>query len=461
MLRKMFILFFISFVISGCASDENSLGAMIVSVSSDGNYIISNAGKRIILWDIKNKQKKLISDNGNIYSPYFIKHSPYFMWQDLNNIIHVQDINGREILSFKNFPVYGQVMTSDLKHYFTSDVDWTIFSGYGKDQKQIKIFCSREKDSFYGYQKLFNLILSDDNKYLISSGSGSAEDDKIPLSYGMCEKLSILPDEIARPVDSVFNGTILWKISTEKPLFKIDGLVEKSIATISPNGKYIVAGDENDNAFIWNVKTRNKTTRLDDPTAGYLEEKPDCQDDGNTILSEGGDLNKYGGSYNKCKRWIKDEIIDPPSNYLNESPRNDIFALKFIGLNGDFLRFNADKHYAILYNVNNRRPLKYLYLGKTPDLVTMTFYDHNEAIDTAPEANILVIAKRYTTGIIVYKYDPQKQTLAKIWSPDFYSWWGEIRERQKDNSAYTNQKSNSTDPDFVESLMTTKYKKKN
>jgi WD40 repeat protein len=440
MLRKMFILFFISLGISSCASDENSLGAMIVSVSSDGNYAISNAGKRIILWDIKNKQKKLISDNGNIYSPYFIKHTSYFMWQDLNNIVHIQNVNGKEILNFANFPVYGQVMTSDLKHYFASDVNWTIFSGFGNNQRQMKKFCSRETNSFYGYQKLFNLILSNNSKYLVSSGSDS---DSEPISAGMCNEETTDENGFTAPVSSLFNGTTMWDISTEKPLFKIYKLEGKSISAISPDEKYIVAGDENANLFVFDIITGKKLYDVDRVFIDENESNIECASHMTNITC---------GS-------IKNGIMKEPNG--NDGNGILVFSLKFLDLKGDYFRFTAYMRYGILLNVKNKLPLKYFYLGDSPDVTTMTFYDHNEAIDSAPEANILVIAKRYTTGIIVYKYDPQKQTLAKIWSPDFYSWWGEIRELQKDNSAYTNQKLNSNDPDFIESLMTTKYKKKN
>ena len=46
----------------------------ILSISSDGKYVISaSQNKGIILWDIQKQKKKHISINGNIYSAYFIK----------------------------------------------------------------------------------------------------------------------------------------------------------------------------------------------------------------------------------------------------------------------------------------------------------------------------------------------------------------------------------------------------
>jgi hypothetical protein len=39
----------------------------------------------------------------------------------------------------------------------------------------------------------------------------------------------------------------------------------------------------------------------------------------------------------------------------------------------------------------------------------------DQAIDTSPSAHVLVIARESGEGISVYKYDPQKQTLTKVW----------------------------------------------
>ena len=113
--------------------------AMVVSVSSNGRYVItSHLNKGIILWDIADKQHSVISKHGNIYSAYFIKNTPYYMWQDLQDVVHISDIRGNAIRQFKFIPTYGQVMTSDLKHYFAADEHWNIYYWVGMQRRIVK-----------------------------------------------------------------------------------------------------------------------------------------------------------------------------------------------------------------------------------------------------------------------------------------------------------------------------------
>ena len=59
-----------------------SLGTMSLSLSSDAHYAVSsNLANQIILWDLYKHTHKIIANNANVYSAYYIKHSPYFMWQ--------------------------------------------------------------------------------------------------------------------------------------------------------------------------------------------------------------------------------------------------------------------------------------------------------------------------------------------------------------------------------------------
>ena len=68
-----------------------------------------------------------------------------------------------------------------------------------------------------------------------------------------------------------------------------------------------------------------------------------------------------------------------------------------------------------MYNVNDPKPIKYLYLGNSP-FPAVTDYSRDQSIDTSPKANILVMGKAYGNGILVYKFDPDKKTLRKIWN---------------------------------------------
>lgn len=69
-----FSLLFISIIYS--APTQRTSIAMMVSISSDGQYAVSShLNGEIMLWDITRHTKKLIDTHANIYSAYFIKQS--------------------------------------------------------------------------------------------------------------------------------------------------------------------------------------------------------------------------------------------------------------------------------------------------------------------------------------------------------------------------------------------------
>jgi len=111
--------------------------AYALSVSSNGRYAISTTlGRKVIFWNIQKKIYKIIGRNANIYSAYFIKNTNDFMWQDLNNVVHIENIFGKKVKNFKlSYPTYGEVMSSNLKNYIASDQRWDLYEGYGSQQK--------------------------------------------------------------------------------------------------------------------------------------------------------------------------------------------------------------------------------------------------------------------------------------------------------------------------------------
>lgn len=76
-------------------------------------------------------------------------------------------------------------------------------------------------------------------------------------------------------------------------------------------------------------------------------------------------------------------------------------------------------------------PIKYLPLipnantdfNYKPEWPMTTDYSRDEAIDTSPSAHILVMAMDAANGILVYKYDPNTQTLKQIWAPAIKTAW--------------------------------------
>ena len=358
------------------AEPNHSPVISMLSISSDGRYVISSHyNRRFVLWDLQTHTNKIVSNNANIYSANWIKHTPYFIWQDLKNVVHVDDIQGHEKLSFKNFPVYGQIISSDLKQYYASSPTWDIYKGYGKNQKLI----SKGVLSFYGIGKLMNLNLSNDGKYLLTSGSSGAYKENIPID---------------KP-GGLFNldGVVLWNAVTGKPIKKLQGNIVKTFATLSPLARYIVAGDEDSHVFVWDTKSLFQKLQLWDIYFGKW----------------------LGGKNLYDTRSDKTGLIKMPDDFVDFMGKSSeyVYALKFID-NDHYLRFTTNIPYAILYKVTDPKPLKYFPLGKNPMPVLMD-YVQDESVDTAPKAHVLVMSSTTDGGIIEYKYDPKKQTLKKIW----------------------------------------------
>ena len=236
---------------------------MVLSVSTDGNYAISTDDhKYAILWGIKNHTRKIISRDANIYSAYFIKHGHDFMWQDdKTSIVHVDTADGKELMKFKSVPTYGQVMTSNLKTYITNDENWNIYKGIGKDKR---IIYKSVDGGFVGAGKLLNMTLNESEKFLVSSGYCDVRYDNVPLSNKKHGYQGL-------------TCVTLWNLRSGRALRKFWHNSAKTYATISPHGKYVIAGDEDGWGFVWAARTGKLLRRIADITSG-LAGKPNKND---------------------------------------------------------------------------------------------------------------------------------------------------------------------------------------
>lgn len=161
---------------------------MVISLSSDGNYAIStNTNQQAILWDIKDKTYRVIANNANIYSAYFIKNTNDFIYQDnKTNDVIVENTNGQIIKQFNpGFPTYGEVMTSNLTTWIGSDEQYQLFKITNNQKHQFFYnwdgpnFVQETPppkgmpfggSNFVGVGKLFNLNLSTNDKMLLTAG---------------------------------------------------------------------------------------------------------------------------------------------------------------------------------------------------------------------------------------------------------------------------------------------------
>jgi len=388
MRRLLFFWFFVLLAFSACkphsqeAESQSGGPAVVVSVSSDGRFALSShMDNRIVLWNLERKEKTLVSDKANIYSAYFVRGAEFFLWQDLDDVVHIQGVNKEELDSFQHFPTYGHVLSSDLKHYVSCDADWNLFHGSGDAMKPIKQ--DGGSPSFLGQGKLLNLTLADEVNLLLSAGRGFDIPDNLPIT----DEGAVRPEQMY----SDYAGVVLWELSSGMPLFKFPGNTAKTNATLSPDGQYVVTGCENGMSFVWKTKT------------GGLYHEPASLYHGllNTNNSE------------KSENWTYDKtgLIAPPKDLGGSGGAT--LAIKFIDQH-HYLRFLTNSPYAVLFHVDNPLPLKYLYLGRDP-LPAVRDYHRNAAMDTAPAAGIVVMGQQYGSGIIVYRYDAETQALDKVW----------------------------------------------
>jgi hypothetical protein len=375
------LLAFALLLLSGCASLPFGAGrAMVVSVSSDGRYAVSShSNRRLILWDLQDRRSETISRNANIYSAYFIKGRDAFLWQDLNDVVHVQSVEGERLLSFPHLPTYGHVISADFEHYFSSDAEWGLYYGHGVQMQELR---APGGGSFAGLGKLLNLTLSQDDRHLLMSGDGSPRYDE----------RTTLAQEEAKNNYQRMRGVVLWDVATLEPLHKLPGNASKTHATLSPDGKHAVSGCENRIGFVWNTADGTRKARMASLFHGLYLDEQDPADE-------------YGS-------WDTSRFLPPPKDL----ERAAILALKFIDHAGHYLSVLTYQHYAVLFHVDDPFPIKYLPLGKAPR-PSVDEYSRNASIDTAPAANLLVMGEASGSGIIVYHYDPKTQTLKKEWAP--------------------------------------------
>jgi WD40 repeat protein len=343
---------------------------MVLSMSSDGRYAIETTDKNYaILWDISRHKKSIISNHANMYSAYWVKNSSYYLWQSLSDkVVHVIDnSSGQEVKTFKPVVlVYGEALSSNLKNYVVSDWNWSIYLYQHNQRYQLaKMFTS---GTFEGANKLINFTFLNNNKILASG--------------------------MAYPTGDLRWGPSLFDLIAKKTMRKYLGNMVQTFATISPDGKYVVAGDGNGaNLFVWDRNTGKKIYR------------------GVNIFS--GKLLTHGSDDESKLTYDDSKLIKVPKAFDDSDAGMEILSIKFIDQT-EYLVFYMYSHYAVLYSVTSPWPIKYLNLGASPK-PAMDYYERDESIDSSPSTHTLVVAKEHEPGIMVYHYNPNTKTLKKIW----------------------------------------------
>jgi len=359
---------------------------MSAAVSSDGAYALTaHRENHLVLWNLRSKERQTISRNANIYSAYFIKGQPVFLWQDLEGRVVAQSVNGNVEQTFTlESQTYGHLMTRDLRHYYFSDLGWGIYRR--AEDGSLDTLKAKDGKAFLGYMKLLNLAMDSDEKWLISSGSGEAKGFEPPYYRSLDDVLERAPEY------KKLNSVALWELESGKPIAKLDGNSAKTHATISPDGQWVISGDENGIGLYWNTERPEERHRLARYHSGiFIDDTP----------YEMGDPRNRDTS----------GLIDAPPGTNNAT-----IAQAFIHNSEYYLRFGNNSHIAALFKAGSPWPVKYFDLGESPELVTHgSNYSRNTAIATSPEAGVLVMGHRTGGGISVYQFDADKLTLDRVW----------------------------------------------
>ena len=355
---------------------SSTKGVRNLSISSDGRYVVSaHYGKKLVLWDLEKRTKEVIAERVNTNSPYFIPNSHDFMWQDKNNIVHIQNVEGKEITHFKHYKVERHLMSEDRKLYISADQTGEIYKGYGDEMKPIYTDTP--------IRQHYNFALSD--KYFLSASGGG------PYDPDSAVELNPKEDPVQPSVykKSSYNGVTLWDRETLKPVARLGGFGGRSDALFSPDGKWIIGGGENLRHYMWETANLTNRLMLADPDCGIRN--PKVNDDSQLLRVPGVNIG-----------------LNNPVTYAF------VTETEFIEFRMSARKEGLGEKYSPLYTVGDPWIKAFVEIGNNP-VISTDFYEKSNSVASAPKAHILVTGQAYHGGINVYRYHPNKMTLEKIW----------------------------------------------
>ena len=364
--------------------------ALSVSVSTDGRYVISGHASRkahwsqpigqMVLWDIEKKTKQIISTKANALSAMFIPDSHEFMWQDGNDIIYVQNVEGQQIKSFKHpFTIQNHRITADKAFYLSADANNHLYLGYGENIKTVY-------NDGASIGKPVDLSIVGDHFLSVTDTCHGSNDPVVETN------LTEPPVNPSSSKKSSYSGVTLWDKNTLKPIAKLIGNCGSTSGLISPDGKWVIAGGENLLNYIWSTNDFNQRLELEhvDDTVIYR------------LPPEQGEKHP----------------IPVPKKYDNKQiTLNHTVAVSFL-TEKEFVLFNktnADELIPV-YTVGDPLIKGYVETGKP--YVSTDYFQRNLSVSSSPTAHILVTEQATDGGINVYKYHPDKMELEKIWVAD-------------------------------------------
>ena len=368
-----------------------------LSVSTDGRYAISGHAARetrsvnprgqIVLWDIEKKTKTILSDNANSFSAMFIPESHEFMWQDQKRVIHIQNVEGKEIKSFLHPSVQNHRITADKSFYLSVDFWGRIYKGYGDE---IQPVYTDGGPTINPYS--LSIV---DNYFLSVTDTCHGLDDPVAET-----NLTANPVNPSSSKKSSYDGVTLWDKNTLKPIAKLIGNCGATSGLISPDGKWVIASGENERDYMWEINNPNHRQRLARVGIGIYRENTDSYD--------------------------KSQLLPIPDKFQSKQfGKNNTVSIAFLtekdfillGNSSEIKNYRKADELARLFTVGDPWIKGYVEIGNHPRIST-NYFQRNLSVSSSPTAHILVTGQATGGGINVYKYHPDKMELEKIWVAD-------------------------------------------
>ena len=378
----------------GITNQKRTSPIISLSVSTDGRYVISGHASRkahwsqpigqMVLWDIEKKTKQIISTKANALSAMFIPDSHEFMWQDGNDIIYVQNVEGQQIKSFKHpFTIQNHRITADKAFYLSADANNHLYLGYGENIKIVY-------NDGASIGKPVDLSIVGDHFLSVTDTCHGSND---PVVETNLTKPPVNPSSSKK---SSYSGVTLWDKNTLKPIAKLIGNCGSTNGLISPDGKWVITGGENTTYYMWEIDNLNNRQPLSIPNNWGIYDEEKYKNDKSIPLPEK----------------LKDEPVSVGTvayAFLSETD--------YVGLGRSGRKNGEGFQFAALYKAGEPWIKAYVEIGNNPSIST-NYFQRNLSVSSSPTAHILVTGQATGGGINVYKYHPDKMELEKIWVAD-------------------------------------------
>ena len=378
----------------GITNQKRTSPIISLSVSTDGRYVISGHASRkahwsqpigqIVLWDIEKKTKQIISTKANALSAMFIPDSHEFMWQDGNDIIYVQNVEGQQIKSFKHpFTIQNHRITADKAFYLSADANNHLYLGYGENIKIVY-------NDGASIGKPVDLSIVGDHFLSVTDTCHGSNDPVVETN------LTEPPVNPSSSKKSSYSGVTLWDKTTLKPIAKLIGNCGSTNGLISPDGKWVITGGENTTYYMWEIDNLNNRQPLSIPNNWGIYDEEKYKNDKSIPLPEK----------------LKDEPVSVGTvayAFLSETD--------YVGLGRSGRKNGEGFQFAALYKAGEPWIKAYVEIGNNPSIST-NYFQRNLSVSSSPTAHILVTGQATGGGINVYKYHPDKMELEKIWVAD-------------------------------------------